>query len=141
MLLEGEDYVALGDVSDYFYSTLPEVPAGVTWGPLLLESILERYEIGFITIDAGDSNDMKTIDAALLRKNSVYKTFADIVWNELKRDFQLPHTFSNEEFRLYLLGKGFLHGQEKIYTVHKTVANDLRFYWTDSNSKVTVSNS
>lgn len=140
-LLEGEDYVALGDVSDYFYSTLPEVPAGVTWGPLLLESILERYEIGFITIDAGDSNDMKTIDAALLRKNSVYKTFADIVWNELKRDFQLPHTFSNEEFRLYLLGKGFLHGQEKIYTVHKTVANDLRFYWTDSNSKVTVSNS
>lgn len=140
-LLEGEDYVALGDVSDYFYSTLPEVPAGVTWGPLLLESILERYEIGFITIDAGDSNDMKTIDAALLRKNSIYKTFADIVWNELKRDFQLPHTFSNEEFRLYLLGKGFLHGQEKIYTVHKTVANDLRFYWTDSNSKVTVSNS
>ena len=119
---------------------MPEVPAGVTWGPLLLESILERYEIGFRTIDAGDSNDMKTIDAALLRKNSIYKTFADIVWNELKRDFQLPHTLSNEEFRLYLLGKGFLHGQEKIYTVYKTVANDLRFYWTDSNSKVTVSN-
>ncbi|MGN0169203.1 MAG: hypothetical protein ACI39H_00390 [Lachnospiraceae bacterium] len=139
-LLGGDDYVALGDVSDYFYSTLPTLPAGVTWGPLLLESILERYEVGFITIDAGDYNDMKTIDAALLRKTSVFKTFADIVWNELKHDFELPHTFTNEEFRLYLLGKGFLHGLEKINTVHKTVANDLRFYWTDGNNKVTVSN-
>lgn len=140
-LLEGEDYVALGDVSDYFYFTLPSLPVGVTWGPLLLESVLEHYDVGFITIDAGESNDMKTIDAALLRKNSSLKTFADIVWNELRRDYQLPHTFTSEEFRIYLLNKGFLHGQEKIYTVHKTVANDLRFYWTDGNSKVTVSNS
>ena len=140
-LLEGEDYVALGDVSDYFYSLLPALPAGVTWGPLLLEAVLERFDIGFITIDAGDTNDMKTIDAALVRKNSAFKTFGDVVWNELNSDFQLPRTMTNEEFRLYLLRKGFIHGMEKTYTVHKTVANDLRFYWTDGNGKVTISKS
>lgn len=138
-LLEGEDYVALGDVSDYFYSTLPQLPLGVSWGPLLLESILDRFDLGFKTIDAGGSNDMKTVDAALLRTNSAFRSFSDIVWNEINRDFQLPRSFTSEEFRQYLLAKGFLHGLEKINSVHKTVANDLRFFWTDGNANVTIS--
>ena len=140
-LLEGDDYIPLGDIDEYFYTTLPSVPSNVTWGPLLLESILNHYDVGFETIDAGESNDMKTIDAALLRKNSIFKSFADIVWNEMKKDFVLPRSFTSEEFRNYLLSKGFLHGMERAYSVHKTVANDLRFYWTDSYSVVTVTNS
>lgn len=138
-LLEGEDYVALGDISDYFYSTLPELPVGVSWGPLLLESILDRYDLRFITISAGNSNDMKTVDAALLRKGSQFITFADIVWNELNKDYALPKELSSDEFREYLLKKGFLHGYERLYTVHKTVEKDLRFYWTNNYSTVTIS--
>lgn len=137
-LLEGDDYVALGDVSEYFYSTLPALPVGVTWGPLLLEAVLARYDIGFITIDAGETNDLKTIDAALVRKDSPFVSFADIVWNELNNDFALPKIMTNEEFRQYLLNKGFIRGAEKTYTVHKTVANDLRFFWSDSFSHVTI---
>lgn len=138
-LLEGEDYVALGDISDFFYNTLPALPTGVSWGPLLLQSILGIYDVGYITISAGSSNDLKTIDAALLRKNSNLKTFADVVWCELSQDYKLPHTFSCEEFRMYLLEKGFIHGMEKTYSVHKTVEKDLRFLWTAENTVVTVS--
>ena len=138
-LLEGGDYVALGDISDFFYNTLPALPTGVSWGPLLLQSILGIYDIGYITISAGSSNDLKTIDAALLRKKSILKTFADVVWCELSQDYNLPHTFSSEEFRTYLLEKGFIHGMEKTYSVHKTVEKDLRFLWTAENSVVTVS--
>lgn len=139
LLLDGEDYIPLGDVSDYFYSTLPILPEGVTWGPLLLESILERYDIGYYTIDAGEANDMKTIDAALVRKKSSYKSFSDIVWNELNNDYQLPIIMTKDDFREYLLEKGFIRGAEKTYTVHKTVANDLRFFWSNGNSQVTIS--
>ncbi len=138
-LLEGDDYVAMGDIDDYFYSTLPSLPTGVVWGPLLLESVLDRNDIGFITIDAGDGNDMKTVDAALLRKNSQFRSFSDIVWNELSNDYELPITMTNEEFRLYLLNKGFIRGREKEYSVHKTVAKDLRFFWTEGNAEVTIS--
>lgn len=139
VLLDGEDYVAMGDISDYFYATLPQLPDDVTWGPLLLESILSCYDIGFATIDAGESNDMKTIDAALIRKNSRFQGFSDVVWNELSKDYQLPIIMSNDEFRLYLLKKGFIHGMEKVNSVHKTVAKDLRFFWTDGNKNVTIS--
>lgn len=139
MLLDGEDYVPLGDISDYFYSTLPNLPEGVSWGPLLLESVLERHDVGYFTIDAGEANDMKVIDAALVRKKSSYKSFSDIVWNELNNDYQLPVIMTKDDFRLYLLEKGFIHGAEKTYTVHKTVANDLRFFWSNGNSQVTIS--
>lgn len=138
-LLEGDDYVAMGDIDDCFYSTLPSLPPGVIWGPLLLESVLDRNDVGFITIDAGDGNDMKTVDAALLRKNSQFRSFSDVVWNELNNDYELPITMTNEEFRLYLLNKGFIRGREKEYSVHKTVAKDLRFFWTEGNTEVTIS--
>lgn len=45
---------------------------------------------------------------------------------------------SSEDFRLYLLSKGFIRGAEKTYTVHKTVANDLRFFWSDDYSNVKI---
>ena len=39
---------------------------------------------------------------------------------------------------VFLLDKGFIHGSEKMWNVHKTVAGDLRFYWTEKNSRVTI---
>ena len=138
-LLDGDDYVALGDIDDYFYSTLPELPNDAYWSPLLLEDILRLNDIGYITIPAGVESDTKTVDAALLKKNSRYITFSDIVWNEIDSDYTLPRTFSVSEFRQILLEKGFIRGSEKMYSVHKTVADDLRFYWTENDIKVTIS--
>lgn len=137
-LLEGEDYIATGEIDDYFYSTLPSLPSGVCWSALLLEDLLRVYNIGFTAIEAGSDNDKKTIPAAIVRKNSSFRTFGDVVWNEVSKAFTLPKGFTAQEFREFLLEKGFIRGSEKMYNVHKTVAGDIRFFWTDKNGRVTI---
>ncbi|NLB62335.1 MAG: hypothetical protein GX802_08000 [Clostridiales bacterium] len=137
-LLEGEDYIAFGEIDDYFYTTLPAIPANIQWSPLLLEDVLRIFDIGYITIEAGSDNDKKTIPAAILKKKSQFRTFSDIVWNEVSKTYSLPEELTASEFREFLLDKGFIHGSEKMWNVHKTVAGDLRFYWTEKNSKVTI---
>lgn len=137
-LLEGESYIAIGEIDDYFYTTLPAVPANIRWSPLLLEDMLRIFDIGYTTIEAGEDNDKKTIPAAILKKKSQFKTFSDLVWNEVSKAYSLPKEFTASEFREFLLDKGFIHGSEKMWNVHKTVAGDLRFYWTEKNGKVTI---
>ena len=137
-LLEGEDYIAIGEIDDYFYTTLPPLPSGIYWSALLLEDVLRIYETGFTTIEAGKDNDKKTLPAAIVRKKSHYRSFSDLVWNEISKSFSLPKEFTASEFREFLLNRGFIRGSEKMWNVHKTVAGDIRFYWTDNNGKVTI---
>lgn len=137
-LLEDEDYIATGEIDDYFYTTLPKLPSGIFWSALLLEDVLRIYETGFTTIEAGKDNDKKTIPAAIVRKKSHYRSFSDVVWNEVSKSFSLPKEFTASEFREFLLNKGFIRGSEKMWSVHKTVAGDIRFYWTDNNGRVTI---
>ena len=137
-LLGEEDYVSFGDIEDYFYDTLPRLPVFVYWTPLLLEDILRVYDLNFFTVEAGKDNDKKTIPAAIIKKNSAFKTFSDVVWSEVSKDFSLPKEFSSTDFRDYLLTKGFIRGMEKIGNVHKTVEGDLRFFWNSNNSVVTI---
>ena len=137
-LLEGEEYIAFGEIDEYFYTTLPKLPACVYWSALLLEDILRVYNLDYLTVEAGKDNDKKTIPAALIKKNSAYKSFADVVWAEIAKEFSLPKELSASEFRDFLLEKGFIRGSEKMWNVHKTVAGDIRFFWTNNNSKVTI---
>ena len=44
----------------------------------------------------------------------------------------------NGEFRDFLLDKGFIRGFEKMWSVHKTVKGDIRFFWTNDYTKVTI---
>ena len=137
-LFEGEDYIATGEIDDYFYTTLPSLSNGVSWSALLLEDFLRVYDIGFAALEAGSDNDKKTVPAAIVRKNSLFRTFGDVVWNEVSKAFTLPKVFTAQEFREFLLDKGFIRGSEKMYNVHKTVSGDIRFFWTDKNGKVTI---
>jgi len=137
-LLEGDDYIATGEIEDYFYTTLPVLPNGISWSALLLEDVLRIYETDFSTIEAGKDNDKKTFPAAIIRKKSHYRCFSDVVWNEVAKSFFLPKEFTASEFRDFLLNKGFIRGSEKMWNVHKTVAGDIRFYWTDNYGRVTI---
>ena len=137
-LLEGEDYIAIGEIDDYFYTTLPSLPSRIYWSALLLEDVLRIYETGFTTVEAGKDNDKKTLPAAIVRKKSHYRSFSDLVWNEISKSFSLPKEFTASEFREFLLNRGFIRGSEKMWNVHKTVAGDIRFYWTGNNGKVTI---
>ena len=138
-LFAGDDYLAFDEIDDYFYSTLPDLPSGVYWTQHMMKSFLAFFDVGFFTVATAWNNDIKTPDAAIIRKNSVYKTFSDVLWMEINKEYDLPKDFDAEEFRQILLRKGFVHGMEKISNVNKTVEGDLRFLWTDNNSKVTVS--
>lgn len=138
-LFDGDEYLSFDDISDYFYSTLPELPSGVYWSAHMIKSILKFYDLGFFTVAVGSGSDIKMQDAAIVKKNSIYKTFSDVLWSEINRDYELPREFSATEFRQILLHKGFIHGSEKLYSVHTTVEGDLRFLWTDNNKTVTVS--
>ena len=137
-LLEDEDYVAVGEIDDYFFSTLPSLPCSIPWSALLLEDVLRLYETDYMAIEAGKDNDKKTLPAAIVRKKSQYRCFSDLVWNEVYKSFPLPKEFTASEFREFLLEKGFIRGTEKMWSVHKTVADDIRFYWTDNNGRVTI---
>lgn len=138
-LLEGDDYISLGEIDDYFYSTLPDLPVGTEWSPMLLKDILHCHDIGFKTIPSTGDKDLKTIDAALVRKDSQYQAFSDIVWADINDEYALPVEMTAEELREFLLNKGYIRGMEKMYSVHKTVEDDLRFFWTDGNERVTIS--
>ena len=138
LLVDDEEYIAMGEIDDFFYTTLPLLPSGVCWSAFLLEEILRVYDIGFTTIEAGKYNDKKTLAAAIVNRRSNYKTFGDIVWNEISKYYMLPKDFTATEFREFLLEKGFIRGSEKMWNVHKTVDGDIRFYWTDNYGKVTI---
>lgn len=138
-LFEGDDYLAFDDIDDFFYTTLPPLPSGVIWSSHMIKSVLSFFDVGFFTVAVGGEKDIKVPDAAIVRKNSVYKSFGDILWSEINKDHELPKEFSADEFRRILLNKGFIHGHEKMYSVHTTVAGDLRYFWTDNNGKVMVS--
>lgn len=138
-LFEGDDYLAFDEIDEYFYTTLPELPSGVNWSAHMIKSVLTFFDVGFFTVAVGGDNDIKIPDAAIVRKNSMYKSFSDVLWSEINKDYELPREFSSEGFREILLRKGFIHGMEKLYSVHTTVEGDLRYFWTDNNSKVTVS--
>lgn len=138
-LFEGDDYLAFDEIDEYFYTTLPELPSGVNWSAHMIKSVLTFFDVGFFTVAVGGDNDIKIPDAAIVRKNSMYKSFSDVLWSEINKDYELPKEFSSEDFREILLRKGFIHGMEKLHSVHNTVEGDLRYFWTENNSKVTVS--
>ena len=131
-------YVAFDDLSDYFYDSLPQLPSGVKWSEYLIEDILDvNNDLGFTTLTAASGT--KTRPAVIVDTMSTYKSLSDVIYNEIENDFNLPYEMSNNEFWEYLLEKGYVHGQEKRWSVHKTVEKDLRFFWTDNYAKVTIS--
>lgn len=137
-LVEEADYISFGEIDDFFYSTLPKLPEYVYWTPLLLEDVLRVFDVNFFTVEAGKDNDKKTIPAAIIKKNSPYNSFEDVVWAEVSKDYSLPKEFTASEFRQFLLEKGFIRGSEKMWNVHKTVAGDIRFFWKNDFSSVTI---
>lgn len=138
LLLETDDYIAFGEIGEFFYETLPEVSNVVQWSPFLVEDFLRIHNLGFFTVRAFGDNK-KTIPAALVREKAGYNTLGDVIFAEIEKDYQLPKTFTSNEFRELLLERGFIHGSEKYYSVHNMVPDDLRFYWSDNNTTVTVS--
>lgn len=139
-LLQDIPFVALRDIDDYWYNSLPSLPAGIIWSPLLLQEVLGDINIGFKTISAGDGQDINAVHAVVLPKKSSYNTFGDIVWKIVDEEYGTPtDKINTEDLRKILVKKNILQGNERLYVMHKAISNDLRFMWTDNNKNVFIS--
>lgn len=131
-------YVIPRDISEAWLSTLPVLPLGLAWTPLLLQEILDKYPaIGFKSISAGLNQAYHTLAAAFVPIDSPLQTFPDVVTLFMEEHHKLPARMSGEELRSELRDKGMLEAGEMIYSIHKAL-NDYRFAWTDENKTVLI---
>ena len=131
-------YVIPRDIREAWLSTLPVLPLGLAWTPLLLQEILDKYPaIGFKSISAGLNQAYHTLAAAFVPIDSPLQTFPDVVTLFMEEHHKLPARMSGEELRIELRDKGMLEAGEMIYSIHKAL-NDYRFAWTDENKTVLI---
>lgn len=137
-LLADQDYIAAGSISEEFYDMMPPLPSGAYWSLFFIKSISELYDLGIVVFRASSDDDTSTLPAAIVRKNSDFTTFSDVVWTEWS-SMGLPNEMTADAFREFLCNAGFIRQTEKLHNVHKTVAEDSRFLWTENNNKVIIS--
>lgn len=137
-LLADQDYIAAGSISEEFYDMMPSLPSGAYWSLFFIKSISELYDLGIVVFRASSDDDTSTLPAAIVRKNSDFTTFSDVVWTEWS-SMGLPNEMTADAFREFLCNAGFIRQTEKLHNVHKTVAEDSRFLWTENNNKVIIS--
>jgi hypothetical protein len=135
-------FVIPRDISAEWFEHLPNLGAGLTWTPLLLQEIILRYpKRGFRVIFSGlTGQSIYTVASAFTIESSMLHTFADIVHLYLlrKHDFALPLKIPADELRLILRETGMLAGNELIYNLHKVLGADHRFAFTENNQTVFI---
>lgn len=149
-LLGDDDYIATGEIDDYFYTTLHKLPSGIYWSVWLLEDILRIYDTCYTTYKAENNDDKKRDErkrgfpAVIARNNpddNPYDTrFSGVVFKEVSKLYALPKEFTASEFREFLQDRGFIRGFEKMMNIHKIVTGDDRFLWSDNNRYVIINN-
>lgn len=137
--VENVPYIILRDISEEWFSCLPETKGGIPWTALLLQEVLRiRPDIGYRVISSrvgGQSLD--TLGAAVVPSKSVIVTFADVVHRFCYEKYMLPIRMLAEELRLVIREVGMLEGNELIYNMHKAL-KDYRFGFTDENKTVKI---
>jgi hypothetical protein len=137
--VEDVPYIVLRDISEEWFSHLPEIKGGILWTVLLLQEVLRiRPNIGYRVITSGlDGQSLDTLGVAIVPSKSGIVTFADVVHRFCYEKFKLPKRMLAEELRLELREAGMLEGNELIYNIHKALI-DYRFGFTDENKSVKI---
>ena len=132
-------YVIPRDITSSWLSTLPLLPRGLTWTPLLLQEVMQKYPIGFKAITADLNQSLDRLAAAFVPDGSPLQTFPDVVtlFMEEKHKDELPMRMAGEELRQELREAGMLENGEMIYALPKAL-DDYRFAWSDENKTVYV---
>ena len=131
-------YVIPRDISAGWLATLPPLPHGLAWTPLLLQEVVEKYSaIGFRTISPALSQTHDTLAAAFVPSDSPLQTFPDVVSLFMEEHHDLPIRMQGEDLRLELRDAGMLENGEMIYALPKAL-DDYRFAWSNENKTVFV---
>ena len=134
------DHVVLRDIQPGWFALLPELPANREWTPLLLQSVLFHYgkQVGAKTIYGLTSQTGDTLNAMVVSRDSVIRTFADAVISVLLEDRISQREFEAEELRQLLVHRGLIAGNELIWNMHKAIPSDERFTWDAEGQYVTI---
>lgn len=137
--LENMPYIILRDINQKWFSSLPGLPNGLPWTPLLLQELLRiRPNIGYkVILPSLKGQALDTVGAAIVPRNSDIKTFADMVHLFCFGEYKLPYKLPAEELRLKLREAGMIEGNELIYNLHKAL-KDYRFAFSDENRTVMI---
>lgn len=131
-------YVIPRDISAGWLATLPPLPNGLDWTPLLLQEVVDKFPaIGFKTISPALSQTLDTLAAAFVPSDSPLQTFPDVVSLFMQEHHDLPIRMQGEDLRLELRDAGMLENGEMIYALPKAL-DDYRFAWSNENKTVFV---
>lgn len=126
------------DINEIWYESLPELPIGLRWTPLLLQEALNfNNSLGYKAIFAPLLQNKDTVAAVIVPIDSKLVTFADVVNAYLRNTIELPERMEAEELRLILRNAGMIDGNELVYNMHKAL-NDHRFAWSNENRTVFI---
>ena len=136
---EKTPYIILRDIKTEWFSTLPKLPNGLQWTPLLLQELLRiRPDIGYrVIMPKLKGQALDTVGAAIVPEESEIETFADVVHRFCSEEYKLPYKLSAEELRIKLREVGMLEGNELIYNMYKAL-KDYRFAFSDENRTVMI---
>ena len=139
LVFKKHPYFIFRTLSQTWYDRLPTLPQGLKWEYLLLQEIIEKYLPEYRTIQALSGQDLDTIKAGVVHKDSLINTFADLVYAYIitENTIKLPKTFAAEELREKLCRFGMIEGGELIFNMHKAL-DDRRFAWKNNNGTVII---
>jgi|GEM_PF-3371791 len=139
LILDDQPYIILRGLNTKWFSRLPTLPVGLTWEPLLLQEVIQKYIPEFRAVQALDGQSLDTIKAGFVPQDSGINTFADLVhaYLVLENVFSLPNKLAAEELREMLRQFGMIEGNELIFNMHKAL-NDRRFAWASDNNSVKI---
>lgn len=136
---ENMPYIILRDIKQKWFSSLPGLPNGLPWTPLLLQELLRiRPNIGYrVILPSLKGQALDRVGAAIVPRKSDIETFADVVHLFCFGEYKLPYKLPAEELRLKLREASMIEGNELIYNMHKAL-KDYRFAFSDENRTVMI---
>lgn len=136
---EETPYIILRDIKTSWFSSLPGLPNGLQWTPLLLQEILRiRPGIGYkVIFPSLKKQALDTVGAVVVPAKSRFNTFADVVHQFCFCEYKLPCKLYAEELRTKLREVGMIEGNELIWNMHKAL-KDYRFAFSDQNLTVMI---
>lgn len=134
------EHIILRRISNSWLSMLPPLPGDLSWTPMLLQQIVYFYgeSLQARTIPAKSGQDLDTLHAMLVNRDSWIQDFRDAVATLLEEEQRGKDHFETDELRAVLLNAGMIQGGELWSSLPKALAGDPRFIWSSNGTSVTV---
>lgn len=136
---ENAAFVVLRQIQPSWYAmSLPVLPDGLHWTPLLLQEIVGYHlQPRYRTIQPYRTMDTDALHAAIVPSDSGLVSFADLVYAYWLQQPARKADYDREEFRQCLCRAGMIQNNE-LRTVLPKALDDHRFAWSINEEKLHI---